>query len=131
MKVILSVIVVLSIIFFSVQYADADHPLFLKANNGEIDMLLIVDTDEDYIKLAYNNTTIQYSDLDVKSYKSGTYRLSNSDITFFMTPLSDDYYKLLIITDDMRQKFIGIKNTPTNTTSTNQAIGITTILSQI
>jgi len=130
MKVILSGIVVLSIIFFSVQYADADHPLFLKANNGEIDMLLIVDTDEDYIKLAYNNTSKEYTDLDVKSYKNGTYRLSNQDILFFMMPLSEDYYKLIISTDEIRQKFIGIKNTPTDTTS-NQAIGITTIMPNI
>lgn len=104
------IVVLVTILFVSVQYANAE-PLTITANNGEMDMSIIIDDDYNTVKIQTEKSLFQYWDSYVKYFKSGAFKVSSKYLLLFVSPISDGQYKIAYITSDGIQRFTGNKVT--------------------
>ncbi len=108
MKGIFTLLVLVTILFASVQYAEAE-PLTITANNGKMDLSIIIDGDSNTVKIQTEKSLFQHWDSYVKYFKSGAFKVSSKYMLLFVSPISDGQYKIAYITSDGIQRFTGNK----------------------
>lgn len=107
MKGILSVmtLVVVVVLFVSVQYAEAEI-LTIEGENENIGIFLIIEDDENLLILDNKDGYAEFEDSKIKTFKSGGFSLKNPSehIAVWGAPFGESQYKLVIITSEGIQR---------------------------
>lgn len=83
--------------------------LTIMGTNDEV--YLFIDIDENnsnLIQIETKDNSYKYTEFEIKTYKSGAFKMSNEDITLFAHPTSDTHYRLVLFSSEPVQRLLGV-----------------------
>lgn len=106
MKYVISTIAIISVLFFSVQYAEAEM-LSISGSNAEISLIVEIEEEMNIVLVNSVQGSFRIVESDIKEYQSGAFRLSNPEMLLFAHPIGDTQYNIVILTSEGVQRLIG------------------------
>lgn len=102
------IIVAITIMLFSVQYAQAEL-VTISGNNGNTGIFIAMDGDKNIINFYTEKNNSKHFDSQLKQYKHGSFSLKNTEskIGLWAHLLDNGSYKMTVITNDGIQRIIG------------------------